>query len=86
MGITNIFRSQLSAVIQWQADKQHLLWYKYPSKTDEIKNASKLIVGPGRVAGLRTPSCGLRLRRRLASPLRTEDSAGSDRRACQVAP
>ena len=34
MGITNIFRSQLSAVIQWNADKQHLLWYKYPSKTD----------------------------------------------------
>lgn len=52
MGITNIFRNQLSAVIQWNADKQHLLWYKYPSKTDEIKNASKLIVGPGQGAVL----------------------------------
>ena len=52
MGIANLFRNQLSAVIQWQADKQHLLWYKYPSKTDEIKNASKLIVGPGQGAVL----------------------------------
>ena len=52
MGITNIFRNQLSAVIQWQADKQQYLWYKYPSKTDEIKNASKLIVGPGQGAVL----------------------------------
>lgn len=52
MGITNIFRNQLSAVIQWNADKQHLLWYKYPSKTDEIKNASKLIVAPGQGAVL----------------------------------
>ena len=52
MGITNIFRSQLSEVIQWNADKQHLLWYKYPSKTDEIKNASKLIVAPGQGAVL----------------------------------
>ena len=52
MGITNIFRNQLSAVIQWQADKQQYLWYKYPTKTDEIKNASKLIVGPGQGAVL----------------------------------
>ncbi len=52
MGITNIFRNQLSAVIQWNADKQQYLWYKYPSKTDEIKNASKLIVGPGQGAVL----------------------------------
>ena len=47
MGIANLFRNQLSAVIQWQADKQQYLWYKYPTKTDEIKNASKLIVSPG---------------------------------------
>ena len=52
MGITNIFRNQLSAVIQWNADKQQYLWYKYPTKTDEIKNASKLIVGPGQGAVL----------------------------------
>ena len=50
MGIANLFRNQLSAVIQWQADKQQYLWYKYPTKTDEIKNASKLIVGPGQGA------------------------------------
>ena len=52
MGITNIFRNQLSAVIQWNVDKQQYLWYKYPTKTDEIKNASKLIVGPGQGAVL----------------------------------
>ena len=52
MGIANLFRNQLSAVIQWQADKQQYLWYKYPTKTDEIKNASKLIVGPGQGAVL----------------------------------
>ena len=52
MGIANLFRNQLSTVIQWQADKQQYLWYKYPTKTDEIKNASKLIVGPGQGAVL----------------------------------
>ena len=52
MGIANLFRNQLSAVIQWKADKQQYLWYKYPTKTDEIKNASKLIVGPGQGAVL----------------------------------
>ena len=52
MGIANLFRNQLSAVIQWQADKQQYLWYKYSTKTDEIKNASKLIVGPGQGAVL----------------------------------
>lgn len=52
MGIANLFRNQLSAVIQWQADKQQYLWYKFPTKTDEIKNASKLIVGPGQGAVL----------------------------------
>ena len=52
MGITNIFHNQLSAVIQWHADKHDLIWYKYPTKTDEIKNASKLIVAPGQGAVL----------------------------------
>ena len=52
MGIANLFRNQLSAVIQWQADTQQYFWYNYPTKTDEIKNASKLIVGPGQGAVL----------------------------------
>ncbi len=52
MGFTNIFRNQLSAVIQWPADKQQYLWYKHPTKTDEIKDASKLIVAPGQAAVL----------------------------------
>ena len=51
MGIKNLFHSQLSTVIQW-ADDDGAFWYKYPSKHDEIINASKLIVAPGQGAVL----------------------------------
>lgn len=47
MGIFNIFNNQLSKVIQWENPDPQILWYKYPSKRDEIINASKLIVAPG---------------------------------------
>lgn len=47
MSIFNIFREQLSSVIQWENPNPDLLWYTHPSKRDEIKNASKLIVAPG---------------------------------------
>lgn len=47
MGIFNIFSNQLSKVIQWENPDPQTLWYKYPSKRDEIINASKLIVAPG---------------------------------------
>lgn len=47
MGILNIFKHQLSQVIQWESQESNVLWYKYPSESNEIKNASKLIVGPG---------------------------------------
>lgn len=47
MSILNLFRDQLSRVIQWENQDPGLLWYRYPSATNEIKNASKLILGPG---------------------------------------
>ena len=47
MGIFNIFGNQLSKVIRWDNADSTMLWYKYPSKRDEIINASKLIVAPG---------------------------------------
>lgn len=47
MGIFNIFKEQLSRVIQWENPNPEILWFQYPSKRDEIKNASKLIVAPG---------------------------------------
>jgi len=47
MGIFNFFKKQLSTVIEWNPQQSDVLLWKYPAKTDEIKNASKLIVSPG---------------------------------------
>ncbi|MBO9594813.1 MAG: SPFH domain-containing protein [Niabella sp.] len=47
MSLFNLFNNQLSKVIQWENQSPQLLWYRYPSKQNEIKNASKLIVAPG---------------------------------------
>lgn len=47
MSIFNIFNGQLSEVIEWKNQEPDILWYKYPSTRDEIKNASKLILAPG---------------------------------------
>lgn len=48
MGLMNIFKRQLSQVIQWQQQNAEILWEKYQSNNnDEIKNASKLIVAAG---------------------------------------
>lgn len=47
MGFFNLFRKQLSSVIEWNNQTPDILFYKYPSSNDEIKNASKLIVSPG---------------------------------------
>ena len=46
----NFFRNQLSQVIEWDNQDPAILVYKYPSSNDELKNASKLIVGPGQGA------------------------------------
>lgn len=47
MGLKNLFKRQLSIVIEWKNQSSEVLFYKYPAYTDEIKNASKLIVAPG---------------------------------------
>lgn len=47
MSIFNIFKNQLSDVIEWKAQSPETLWYKHPSKNNEIINASKLVVAPG---------------------------------------
>jgi len=47
MSLFNFFKKQLATVIEWRPQQSDVLVWKYPAKTDEIKNASKLIVGPG---------------------------------------
>ena len=44
------FKRQLSQVIAWDNQDAGVLVYKFSSKNDEIKNASKLIVAPGQGA------------------------------------
>ncbi|WP_324679145.1 SPFH domain-containing protein [Hymenobacter sp. GOD-10R] len=46
----SFFRSQLAEVIQWDAPQLHQLLWQFPSAHDEVKNASKLLVGPGQGA------------------------------------
>ena len=52
MSISNLFHNQLSTVIQWHDDNPQIVWYKHPSRHDEVINASKLIVAPGQGAVL----------------------------------
>jgi len=47
MGLGDFFRRQLSIVIEWKDQDPDMLLYKYPAPTDEIKDASKLIISPG---------------------------------------
>lgn len=47
MGLFNLFNNQLSEVIEWKNQAPQLLWYKFPSERNEIKNSSKLILAPG---------------------------------------
>jgi len=47
MKIFNFFKRQLVTVIQWEPQSADVLFWKYPAATDEVKNASKLIVSPG---------------------------------------
>ena len=46
----SFFGGQLAEVIQWHDPQPGLLLWKYPSVHDEIKDASKLLVGPGQGA------------------------------------
>lgn len=50
MGLGDFIRRQLSQVIEWKDQQPDSLVHKFPSKDDELKNASKLIVGPGQGA------------------------------------
>jgi membrane protease subunit (stomatin/prohibitin family) len=43
----SFFRGQLAEVIQWKDPQPSVLLWKFPSVHDELKSASKLLVGPG---------------------------------------
>jgi membrane protease subunit (stomatin/prohibitin family) len=47
MGLINFFKEQFAAVIEWKDQPQDVLFYKYPFKSDEVKDGSKLIIAPG---------------------------------------
>jgi len=47
MSISSKIKSQLRSVIQWDNPQPNALFVKWSEHGDEIKNASKLIVGPG---------------------------------------
>jgi membrane protease subunit (stomatin/prohibitin family) len=47
MSIFDGIRRQLRSVIEWQDPSPDALFYEWSDNGDEIKNASKLIVGPG---------------------------------------
>jgi len=47
MGLWDGVKRQLRSVIEWQNPSEDDLFYRWSDNGDEIKNASKLIVGPG---------------------------------------
>jgi len=47
MALFDGIKRQLRSVIEWSNQDEDELFYKWSSNGDEIKNASKLIVGPG---------------------------------------
>ena len=47
MGLRKLFKRQLRSVIEWKEQNADLLFHQLETTTDEIKNASKLIVAPG---------------------------------------
>jgi len=47
MAFIDSIQRQLRSVIEWNNPDEDLLFYKWSENGDEIKNASKLIVGPG---------------------------------------
>ncbi len=47
MGMFDGMKKQLKSVIQWENPNPDALFYRWSDNGDEIKNASKLIVGPG---------------------------------------
>jgi membrane protease subunit (stomatin/prohibitin family) len=50
MGIMDFVKGQVKSVIEWvDADPDLLIW-QWQGSTDELKNASKLIINPGQAA------------------------------------
>lgn len=47
MGLFNAIKSQLRSVIQWENPSPQDIFWRWSEAGDEIKTASKLIVGPG---------------------------------------
>ena len=47
MGLRDLFKRQLRTVVEWKEQNGQLLFHLMETTTDEIKNASKLIVAPG---------------------------------------
>ena len=47
MGLRDLFKRQLRTVVEWKEQDRQLLFHLMETTTDEIKNASKLIVAPG---------------------------------------
>ena len=47
MGIKNFFKRQMRTVIEWKEQDNRLLFHQLETTTDEIKDASKLIIAPG---------------------------------------
>jgi len=50
MGIVDNLKNQFRSVIHWDAPNPELLFYKFTANGDEIKNLSRLIIGPGQGA------------------------------------
>lgn len=46
MGLGNLFKRQMRSILEWRDGKADTVFYRLPTATDEIKNASRLIVGP----------------------------------------
>ncbi|MGE4511090.1 MAG: antifreeze protein, partial [Sulfurimonadaceae bacterium] len=47
MSTWDAIKRQLRSVIEWKDMEEDALFYRWSENGDEIKNASKLIVGPG---------------------------------------
>lgn len=47
MALGKFFKRQLRTVIEWTDQSPDVLLFRFPAVTDEIKNASKLLISPG---------------------------------------
>ena len=52
MSVVKGFKNQFRSVIHWDDPDPDMLFYKFTANGDEIKNLSKLIIGPGQGAVL----------------------------------